>query len=100
MKESWNDKVIDDLKIIQKQKVIKAGYEVEREAKKICPVDTGRLRASITTIVEENPDITRVKVGTNIKYAPYVEFGTRFMRAQPFLRPAFDYVVSNLKGKK
>ena len=23
-------------------------------------------------------------------YAPYVEYGTRFMEAQPYLKPAFD----------
>jgi phage gpG-like protein len=32
------------------------------------------------------------EVGTNVEYAPYVEYGTRNpnYRAQPFMRPAVD----------
>ena len=29
-----------------------------------------------------------VYVGTNVEYAPYVEYGTRLTKAQPFLKPA------------
>lgn len=35
-----------------------------------CPVDTGRLRDSITHEVEDNV----AYIGTNVEYAPYVEF--------------------------
>lgn len=45
---------------------------VENEAKKNCPVDTGKLRASIKSDVSENEG----KVYTNVEYAPYIEFGT------------------------
>ena len=64
---------------------------VEAEAKKLCPVDTGKLRASITPVIES---WAAGYVGTNTHYAPYVEYGTRKMDAQPFLEPAF------LEGKK
>lgn len=37
-----------------------------------CPVDTGRLRGSISYSVEGE----ECYVGTNVNYAPYVEFGT------------------------
>lgn len=54
----------------------------EREAKLLAPVDTGRLRASIghgpEGIWEEHFDPGRsyiVAVGTNVEYAPYMEFG-------------------------
>lgn len=33
-----------------------------------------------------------VHVGTVVEYAPYVEYGTRKMRAQPYLRPSLDLV--------
>lgn len=39
-----------------------------------CPVDTGRLRASITKEVRTKE--RQCIIGTNVKYAPYVEFGT------------------------
>lgn len=45
---------------------------VENEAKRLCPVDTGDLRNSITHEVHNDVGI----VGTNKEYAPYVEFGT------------------------
>lgn len=45
---------------------------VENTAKQYCPVDTGQLRNSITHQVFGNVGY----IGTNIQYAPYVEFGT------------------------
>lgn len=55
-------------------------------AKKKCPVDTGRLRNSITHVVRASEKA--VYIGTNVEYGPYVELGTRHMKAQPYLRPA------------
>lgn len=54
------------------QPLTKAGHLVETEAKKLCPVDTAQLRGSIHTEVNGNEAI----VGTNVVYAPYVEYGT------------------------
>ena len=50
----------------------KACLVVENEAKRLCPVDTGDLRNSITHEVDDDVGI----VGTNKEYAPYVEYGT------------------------
>lgn len=52
----------------------KMGGTAETHAKRYCPVDTGRLKNSIThkrSTSEENTEI----VGTNVEYAPYVELG-------------------------
>lgn len=50
-----------------------------RESMMATPVDTGRLRSSITyELMGENSS----RVGTNVEYAPFVEFGTRFMEAR------------------
>ena len=50
---------------------------VDRGAKINSPVDTGRLRASITPEVRmDGNDVVGV-VGSNVFYAPFVEFGTR-----------------------
>ena len=49
------------------------GFLVEGDAKRLCPVDTGRLRSSIHTRKE---DWNKVIVGTDVEYAPYVEYGT------------------------
>lgn len=46
------------------------GQEAEGYAKDECPVDTGRLRNSISHAVEGD----NVYIGTNVEYAPYVEY--------------------------
>ena len=52
----------------------KCGLTAEGYAKKLCPVDTGNLRNSIThTVDEEEP---AAYIGTNNEYAAYVELGT------------------------
>lgn len=50
---------------------------VERGAKERVPVDTGRLRSSITSEVQSIGSSVRGVVGSNVVYAPYVELGTR-----------------------
>lgn len=48
----------------------KIGLVVEGYAKKLCPVDTGNLRNSITHVVDEGGDA--VYIGTNSEYGAYV----------------------------
>lgn len=62
------------------------GLAAEGFAKRLCPVDTGRLRNSITHVTR--PGEKAVYIGTNVEYGPYVEYGTARQKAQPFLRPA------------
>lgn len=90
----------------------KCGLVAEGYAKKLCPVDTGNLRNSITHVVDEQEPAAII--GTDNEYAAYVELGTgiyaeggggrptpwvyqdakgnwHYMRgnkAQPFLKPA------------
>lgn len=60
------------------------GMEAEGYAKDLCPVDTGRLRGSIT----HTTDGSAAYIGTNVTYGKYVELGTARMAAQPYLAPA------------
>lgn len=62
------------------------GLACEGYAKLACPVDTGRLRSSITHMTR--PSDGAVYVGTNVEYGPCVELGTAHMDARPFLKPA------------
>lgn len=90
----------------------KIGLVAEGYAKKLCPVDTGNLRNSITHVVDEQEPAAII--GTDNEYAAYVELGTgiyaeggggrptpwvyqdakgnwhytRGNKAQPFLKPA------------
>ena len=49
------------------------GMTAEGHAKKITPVDTGRLRNSIAHAVDDDA----AYIGTNVEYAPYVELGAQ-----------------------
>lgn len=98
---------IDDLEIIEDNTDIflrelpiaiaraleEIGLVAERYAKRMCPVDTGRLRNSITHSVEEFG--TSAIIGTNVEYGPYVELGTSWQEAanagEGFLIPAVSY---------
>ena len=52
---------------------------IQRDAQVLAPVDTGRLRASITSSVDASPIPEFGMVSTNLAphYAPDVEYGTR-----------------------
>lgn len=66
------------------------------EMKAMTPVDTGRLRASETVVASKG----RYVVGpVAVPYAAYVEFGTRHMRAQPYVRPAVQKYLDELGPK-
>lgn len=69
------------------------GVRIVSKAKRKCPVDTGRLRSSLTFDVDKSSDI--LIVGTNVEYSKYVEFGTEKMRPQPYLRPAIKQVLQD-----
>lgn len=62
--------------------------QVTRAAKRACPVDTGRLRSSITDEVGADAGGLVARIGTNVNYAIFVELGTSRMSARPYLRPA------------
>lgn len=50
------------------------GEDAASTAAEFCPVDTGRLKSSISSAVDENEQA--VYIGTNVEYAKYHEFGT------------------------
>ena len=53
-------------------------------------VDTGRLRASIYGKVKMLGSEVVGAIGTNVEYAPHLEFGTARMAPRPFLRRAIE----------
>lgn len=63
---------------------------VTRGAKINAPVDTGRLRASITPEVRSEGEDMLGVVGSNVIYAPYQELGTKYMPGKFYLQRAFD----------
>lgn len=82
------EQAVAELHIRTEQGLQRFGMEVANRAKQFCPVDTGRLRASIGIEPGKDAQGPYVDVGTSVTYGPYVEYGTSKARAQPFMRPA------------
>lgn len=69
------------------------GLQAEGYAIEICPVDTGRLRDSITHTVDGHSAV----IGTNVEYASYVELGTSKREPHPYLAPAIQNHLDEYK---
>lgn len=64
----------------------KVTFDVEADAKDNAPVRTGFLKNSGSSVIGRLANIVQFTA----EYAFFVEFGTRFMRARPFLIPAVE----------
>lgn len=79
-----------------KATVKKNGAEMQKKAQKNAPVDTGHLMRSIDLEVTDGGMTAEVEPTAD--YGAYVELGTRFMNAQPYLKPAFDEQKGKFKS--
>lgn len=70
-----------------KKALKQSGKIVVKKSKDIVPVKTGALKKSIKSRLQGGK---KVVIGSDLVYAPFIELGTRFMRAQPYLRPALS----------
>lgn len=68
--------------------VRKTAFDIETWAKSVVPVDTGALKNSINTDIEDGGLSAEVK--TNMEYCEFVELGTYKMAAQPYMIPAAE----------
>jgi HK97 gp10 family phage protein len=70
---------------------------VQADAVDLVPVDTGLLKNSIHNDTERKQSEVIGYVGTNTEYAPFQEYGTVKMDAQPYLKPALNMNQENIK---
>ncbi|HEF4773667.1 HK97 gp10 family phage protein [Burkholderia multivorans] len=89
-----------------------AGANVIRdEARARAPKKTGKLKRNIVTAAlkqKDSPGIATAGVRVRTKgkadspnnafYWRFVELGTQFMKAEPFMRPAFDASIAQAEG--
>lgn len=72
-------------------KVIKSnGGKMQEKAKRYAPVDTGKLKNSITL----QTSATKAEVSSTAPYAIYQEFGTRYQPGTPHIKPAYRDTVN------
>ena len=68
--------------------------DVKAQAAKNAPMVTGYLRSTIYAKVKE----WVVDVGADAAYALFVELGTKYMQAQPYLYPAIQQYLPELEA--
>jgi len=75
------------------------GRRMKSRAEGLCPVLTGYLKSTIYVKVSGHV----MTFGATADYATYVEYGTIYMGAQPFLRPSIieneDWMSECIMGK-
>ena len=64
------------------------GAALQQKAMRAAPVDTGTLKRSITLDISFTGLTATIAPHTD--YASYVEYGTRYMDAQPYMRPSYN----------
>ena len=67
--------------------------DVKALARKLVPVKTGHLQSTIYAVVKD----WVVNVGADATYAYFVEAGTRYMQAKPYLYPAIQEYLPQLE---
>ena len=78
------DEVLAALKMAKRRGLEAIGLTAEGYAKRDTPVDTGRLRNSVSHTTDDEA----AYIGTNVEYAPYVELGARGRQGKHMLQRA------------
>lgn len=98
-KQNW-PKLLNEIDDSTAAGLKRTALEISKEAQNRVPVDDGDLRKSIAVAerVGGDPLSFEVTAGdTVVDYAGFVEFGTRYQSARPFLTPAAQS-VDRLRG--
>ena len=67
---------------------------IRDQAERNAPSRTGYLRSTIYAAVKD----WVAEIGAEASYSCFVEFGTRYMRARPFLYPALQQFLPELEA--
>lgn len=71
------------------------GAEMQQTAQRKAPVDTGFLKRQIMLRIEQYG--TEARVTSESEYAPYQEYGTRYMAGTPHVGPAYRIQSAKFK---
>jgi HK97 gp10 family phage protein len=77
--------------------VAQGGQLIRANAVLDSPYDTGNLRSSIITEAFVEDGIPSSETGPTAEYAPFLEYGTRFQPAQPFMEPGYQASVPGIE---
>lgn len=72
------------------------GSRLQQKAMQNAPVATGTLKRSISLQIQDGG--MTAKAEATAEYAPYQEYGTRYMEPHPFMDPAFQVQKEQFKS--
>lgn len=84
-----------DLELVKKAVMLNTS-EMQRNAMRKAPYDTGHLMRSIGLALGDRGFTGHVRA--NADYAGYLEWGTRYMYAKPYMRPAYNEQKKKFKN--
>lgn len=79
---------MDDVKRVVKTNGAQLQNKMIRNADFVKGYQTGTTKRSIVSNIKDSG--LTVETGPTTEYSPYLEFGTRFIGAQPFVRPTLN----------
>jgi HK97 gp10 family phage protein len=86
---------LDDVKTVVKQNGSQLHRKMQSKADFTRGYQTGTTKRSIGLEIIDSGLTADVEPTT--EYSPYLEYGTRFMDAQPFVKPALDEQAAKFK---
>lgn len=79
---------IEKVKVIVRQNGAELQKKMQDKADFVKGYQTGQTKRSIGLEIHDGG--FSAEVGPTTEYSPYLEYGTRYMDAQPFVKPALD----------
>lgn len=87
---------LNDVKRVVRHNGAKLQERMQDKADFKMGYQTGQTKRSIGLEIKDGG--LAAEVGPETEYSPYLEYGTRFMDAQPFVKPAFDEQKEKFKS--
>lgn len=87
---------LDDVRRVVKHNGSQLHKKMQRNADFAKGYQTGATKRSIGLEISDGG--FTASVGAETEYAPYLEYGTRFMEAQPFVRPSLEEQEKKFKS--
>lgn len=87
---------MNDVKKVVRQNGSQLQQKMQQNADFTRGYQTGTTKRSISLNMTDGG--FTAEVGATTEYAPYLEYGTRFMDAQPFVRPALEEQEKKFKA--
>ena len=95
-KKLAKDITMEDVKRVVKKNGADLQQKIVENANFTQGYQTGTTKRSVTLDITDGG--FTAESGPTTGYSPYIEYGTRFMDAQPFVQPALEEQAAKFKG--